>query len=104
MKNRKTSHYVPSCKKKDIIICERNLKKNGGKVKTGKLISKPFKLSDVLEFALFVTDDLEYNNRHYPKFGGFVELDTFCKCGCSTIAEIYFEGIFRCLKCGTRRN
>ena len=75
---------------------------NKQRSKTSRLALK--NLAYIFEFVLTELDEFSYDSGKFPEFGGFIELTTFCSCGCQIITEIYSEGIFRCLECGVKRN
>ncbi len=57
-------------------------------------------LEELFEFALTLFEQSQTNE---VTIGGYVEIDTPCECGCTFIAEVYSEGVFRCLECGIKR-
>ena len=61
-------------------------------------------MQNALKFATSIIDKVENTKTQHPKFGGCVEINTFCNCGCKIVIESYFEGLFRCLECGIIRS
>lgn len=73
------------------------------KMKRKDIIRTEDKMKELEELFNFALEIFDKSQTRELAFGGIVEIDTPCSCGCTFIVEVYSEGVFRCLECGNKR-